>query len=205
MDLFSPILPLNLLPYEGVSEYYGSVLDKNTADSYFFRLLREVPWKNDEAIIFGKHIVTKRKVAWFGDSDYKYAYSNTTKTALSWTRDLSELKTIVESLSNAKFNSCLLNLYHSGEEGMAWHSDDEKALGKNSAIASLSLGAERRFLFRHKKTKEQVSILLESGSLLLMREETQDKWLHSLPKAKKILTPRINLTFRTMIPQERNP
>jgi alkylated DNA repair dioxygenase AlkB len=160
--------------------------------------METIQWKSDEAIIFGKHFITKRKAAWYGDRNYLYTYSNTTKEALPWTNELLELKAITEDVTEAKYNSCLLNLYDTGKEGMAWHSDDEKALGKNTSIASFSLGAERRFSFRHKRTKETISLLLENGSLLLMKDETQTNWLHSLPKSMKVTDPRINLTFRTI-------
>lgn len=116
-----------------------------------------------------------------------------------WTEDLLKLKQIAEELTGVTFNSCLLNLYHNGDEGVAWHSDDEKSLAKNSAIALLSLGAERKFSFRHKKTNDTVSVILENGSLLVMKDTTQTNWLHSLPRSKKIMSPRINLTFRTMV------
>jgi alkylated DNA repair dioxygenase AlkB len=138
------------------------------------------------------------KVAWYGDSEYLYTYSNTTKQALAWTKELSELKQIVEELAGIKFNSCLLNLYHNGNEGMGWHSDDEKSMGKNNTIASLSFGAERKFSFKHKQTKQIVSLVLEHGSLLVMKDDTQRNWLHSLPKSKNITQPRISLTFRTI-------
>ncbi|WP_367897857.1 alpha-ketoglutarate-dependent dioxygenase AlkB [Leptospira sp. WS58.C1] len=199
MNLFREEADRNLLPYEGFVRYFGPVLAKSSADSYLDVLLKDIPWKNDEAIIFGKHIITKRMVAWYGDADYQYTYSNTTKKALPWTKWLSDLKTLTEEITGTKFNSCLLNLYNNGQEGMAWHSDDEKALGKNSTIASLSFGAERKFYFKHKSTKEQISLLLEHGSLLIMKGETQEFWLHSLPKTKSIQQPRINLTFRTML------
>jgi alkylated DNA repair dioxygenase AlkB len=110
-----------------------------------------------------------------------------------------ELKAITEVLTQTTYNSCLLNLYHNGDEGMAWHSDDEKTLQKEGAIASLSFGAERKFSFKHKKTKETVSLLLENGSLLVMKGTTQNNWLHRLPPTKKIHQPRVNLTFRTII------
>jgi len=106
---------------------------------------------------------------------------------------------IVEKKLGTKFNSCLLNLYHDGNEGVGWHSDDEKSLGKNTTIASLSFGSERRFSFRHKQTKEIVSLVLEHGSLLVMKDMTQTNWMHSLPKSKKIINKRINLTFRTIV------
>jgi alkylated DNA repair dioxygenase AlkB len=121
------------------------------------------------------------------------------KKALPWTRELTILKQVVENLSNTKFNSCLLNLYHDGNEGMGWHSDDEKSIEEHSTIASVSFGAERKLSFKHKQTKETISVLLENGSLLLMKDATQKNWLHGLPKSTKITLPRINLTFRTMV------
>ncbi len=199
MDLFNTKPVTNLLPQDGVAIYYGKLLKQQQAQFYFDKLLNTIEWKNDEAIIFGKHITTKRKVAWYADRNYAYTYSNTTKEALPWTKELLELKAMVETITNTKFNSCLLNLYHNGDEGMAWHSDDEKSLGKNTAIASLSLGAVRKFSLKHKQTKQTISILLESGSLLVMKGTTQTHWLHSLPKTKQATTPRVNLTFRTMV------
>jgi alkylated DNA repair dioxygenase AlkB len=127
-----------------------------------------------------------------------YTYSNTIKRALAQTKELLELKQIVEELAATKFNSCLLNLYHNGNEGMGWHSDDEKPLGKNNTIASLSFGAERKFSFKHKQTKQIASLVLEHGSLIIMKDNTQSNWLHSLPISKNITQPRINLTFRTI-------
>jgi alkylated DNA repair dioxygenase AlkB len=199
MDLFANDPAANLLPSDGTVNYFGPILDRTITRGYYETLLNEIPWKNDEAVIFGKRIVTARKVAWYGDSDFSYSYSGTTKQALSWTSELAALKAIVEQRTLTVFNSCLLNLYHDGNEGMAWHSDDEKSLGKDSTIASVSLGAEREFRLKHKRTADKVAVLLESGSLLVMKGTTQTHWLHSIPKTKKITTPRINLTFRTMI------
>ncbi|MFZ0897192.1 MAG: alpha-ketoglutarate-dependent dioxygenase AlkB [Candidatus Nitrosopolaris sp.] len=199
MDLFDQDRISNLLRKDGTVNYYRNVLTHNEANRYFDLLLQNILWRNDEAVIFGKHIVAKRKVAWYGDSDYLYTYSNTTKQALVWTKELSDLKQRVEEVTGTKFNSCLLNLYHNGDEGIAWHSDDEKPLGENSFIASLSFGAERKFSFKHKHTKQTISVVLEHGSLLIMKDATQTNWLHSLPKSKKITRPRINLTFRTIV------
>ena len=199
MDLFSTNAITNLLPYDGVVIYYGKVLKQTEAIHYLDRLLHSIEWKNDEAVIFGRHIITKRKAAWYGDSDYSYTYSNTTKQALPWTKELVELKQVVEKITGATYNSCLLNLYHDGNEGMAWHSDDEKSLGKDATIASFSFGAERKFAFKHKRNQQVVSLVLETGSLLVMKETTQTHWLHRLPKSTKIKHPRINLTFRTMV------
>jgi len=200
MDLFNAtrIDEQNLLPRDGVVNYYGHIMTRKDADAYLERLLATIEWKNDEAILFGKHVVTKRKVAWYGDAQYEYTYSNTTKRALAWTKELMELKNIIEHRTGDQFNSCLLNLYHSGDEGMAWHSDGEKDLKRNGAIASLSFGAERKFSFKHKFTKETISLILQHGSLLVMKEATQANWLHRLPPTKLITRPRVNLTFRTI-------
>ncbi|NHE56784.1 alpha-ketoglutarate-dependent dioxygenase AlkB family protein [Cyclobacterium plantarum] len=189
----------NLLPTDGTVHYWGKIMAEKMADHYFKALWETIAWKNDEAVIFGKKMITKRKVAWYGDREFEYTYSNITKRALPWTRELMELKAITEKRTGEVFNSCLLNLYHSGEEGMAWHSDGEKDLKKHGAIASLSFGAERKFAFKHKQSKETVSLYLENGSLLLMKGSTQDHWLHRLPPTKKVLAPRINLTFRYII------
>ncbi|MCC8424002.1 alpha-ketoglutarate-dependent dioxygenase AlkB [Mucilaginibacter sp. UR6-11] len=199
MELFKTTIIANLLPFDGEVNYYGKVMETGEANQYLNTLLDTIQWKNDEAKIFGRHIITKRKVAWYGDDGYSYTYSNTTKQALGWTKELLELKALVEQLTNQKYNSCLLNLYHNGDEGMAWHSDDEKSLGKNTSIASLSFGAERKFALKHRVSKEPVSLMLENGSLLVMKGTTQSNWLHSLPKSKKITKPRVNLTFRTMV------
>ncbi len=200
MDLFSiePDGSENLLPKDGTVNYYGKLMTSYKANHYFEVLLNAIEWKNDEAIIFGKRIITKRKVAWYGDKPFSYTYSNTTKSALPWTKELLELKALIEEKTGETFNSCLLNLYHNGDEGMAWHSDAEKDLKKNGAIGSLSFGAERKFAFKHKETKETVSMILEHGSLLVMKDETQTNWLHRLPPTKMISKPRVNLTFRTI-------
>ncbi|WP_313503901.1 alpha-ketoglutarate-dependent dioxygenase AlkB family protein [Kaistella carnis] len=198
MELFDFIHDphFNWLPKDGTVNYYGKILTKEEADYFYLNLLEKIDWKNDEAIIFGKKILTKRKVAWHGDKDFNYTYSKSTKTALPWSEDLLLLKNKIEEKTGEKFNSCLLNLYHDGSEGMAYHSDAEKDLKKNGTIASLTLGAERKFSFKHKTSGERIDLFLEHGSLLIMKDETQTNWLHRLPPTKKIRTPRINLTFR---------
>ena len=200
LDLFGFSDPaVNLLPTDGSVNYFGKLMSKQEADGFYSELLNNIAWENDQAIIFGKCITTKRKVAWYGDKPFQYTYSSVTKQALHWTDALKALKAIAEKASGETYNSCLLNLYHTGEEGMAWHSDAEKDLKKNGAIASLSFGAERKFAFKHKKTADVVNLLLEHGSLLVMKDETQTHWLHRLPPTKKISSPRINLTFRTIV------
>lgn len=200
MDLFSQFeeTPQNLLPKDGTVHYHGIVVSKVIADEFYNILLNSIEWRNDEAIIFGKRIITKRKVAWYAEKPFEYSYSNTTKHALLFTKELLELKSLVEKETKEIYNSCLLNLYHDGSEGMAWHSDGEKDLKENGAIASLTFGAERKFGFKHKQTKETVYKILQHGSLLVMKDETQKHWLHRLPPTKKVTRPRINLTFRTI-------
>ncbi|MCW1883344.1 alpha-ketoglutarate-dependent dioxygenase AlkB [Luteolibacter flavescens] len=189
---------MNLLPKDGTVVYHGRIFDEVTSRNYYERLSSSIPWRHDEVVMFGKRIVTAREVAWFADAGIPYRYSGTVKQAIAWTDELAELKYIVEGITGLSFNSCLANLYHHGGEGMSWHSDDEKALLKRAGIASLSFGAERDFAFRHKLTAETISLRLVNGSLLVMKDETQEFWKHALPKAARIKEPRINLTFRTM-------
>ena len=189
----------NLLTYGGEAFYFGRILSETEAQIHFEKLLEQVAWRQDEVMIFGKKIITKRKMAWYGDENFNYTYSKMTKTALLWTSELLGLKRRVEEVTGLEFNSCLLNLYHSGEEGMSWHADAEAELGKEPAIASMSLGAERKFVLKHRISKEKVSVQLENGSLFLMKGATQSNWVHSLPKTKKVKESRINLTFRKVL------
>ena len=200
MDLFEQFLVvcINILPKEGEVNYHGEIMSVEESDFYFQALLSEIDWRCDQAIIFGKNIETKRKVAWYADQPFSYTYSNITKHALPWTQNLVILKQLVEQQTGESYNSCLLNLYHNGEEGMAWHSDGEKDLKENGAIASLSFGATRKFAFKHKDTKQVISLELKAGSLLVMKGVTQRHWLHRLPPTKKVSEARINLTFRTI-------
>lgn len=200
MDLFSDYSQAftTILPYDGEVEYYGIVLNREDSDYYYRQLLSDIEWQNDQAVIFGKKVTTKRKVAWYGDIPFSYTYSNITKTALAWTEDLVILKKLIEEKTGETYNSCLLNLYHSGEEGMAWHSDGEKDLKKHGAIASVSFGAVRKFAFKHKENGVKIDVILDHGSLLVMKGTTQENWLHRLPPTKVVHTPRINLTFRTI-------
>ncbi len=190
---------INILHTDGTVNYYGKIITQTEANRYLDLLLKNISWKNDEALVYGKHITTKRKVAWYGDLEYTYTYSNTTKRALPWTNELLDLRKKIKETTGVEFNSCLLNLYHDGSEGVTWHSDGEKSLGDNTTIASISFGAERKFTFKHKRTKQTISLVLEHGSLLVMKDNTQTNWLHSLPTSKKITRPRINLTFRTIV------
>lgn len=206
-DLFSaaPDPAANLLPYGGTVNDFGILFARTDADRCFAELAAGIPWRHDEAVIYGRRIVTARQVAWFGDSGFSYTYSGVSRTALPWNGILLEIKAAVEARIAAVcpivFNSCLLNLYSDGSEGMAWHSDDEKELGSNAVIASLSFGAVRKFAFKHKTTGEKREMLLQHGQLIVMRGQTQANWRHAVMKSTKIREPRINLTFRTMLPQ----
>lgn len=200
MDLFDSLIDpsANLLPADGTVNYYGSVIAGPQADAYLADLLDGIEWQHDQAKLYGKRIVTKRKIAWYGDHPFEYTYSNITRKALPWHPTLLTLKQFVEKETAESFNSCLMNLYHSGKEGMAWHSDGERDLKKHGAIASLSFGAERKFSFKHKRSGQTVSLVLQHGSLLVMKGLTQSHWLHRLPPTTTIDTPRVNLTFRTI-------
>ncbi len=188
----------NLLPYDGEVNYYGQIFTDDIAIQYFNSLLNNIHWQNDSVKIFGKTHITKRKMAWYSIDNQSYTYSGATKNALPFLVELFEIKNHIEKLTDETFNSCLANLYHDGQEGMGWHTDNEAEIVKYSAIASISFGAERYFHLKHKATKELFKFKLETGSLLIMKGETQENWLHSMPKSMKIVSPRINLTFRKL-------
>lgn len=189
---------INLLPRDGAAYYYGKILGAYIADRYLTKCINDLRWEHDRAFIYGKEIVTKRKIAWYADQPVSYTYSGYTKMALKWPDFLREIKQLAQEQCGDTFNSCLCNFYSSGDEGMSWHSDAEKDLVEHGAIGSLTLGGERKFLFKHKTSGESVSLTLEHGSLLIMKGTTQTNWLHSLPKTKKDVEPRVSLTFRQM-------
>lgn len=191
-------IEMNLLSKDGHALYISSVFDENSCDALFASLLNTVNWKEDQLVMFGKLITTKRKVAWVGDAGCSYTYSGVKKFPQAWTPALLEIKQKVEALAQHTFNSCLLNLYHDGSEGMGWHSDDEKELEQAAPIASVSFGGERKFTFKHKFDRTSVSLTLANGSVLLMQAPTQQYWQHSLTKTKRLVAPRINLTFRAI-------
>lgn len=190
---------INLLSGDGEAYYHGKIFDNYLADKYFQSLLTLTAWENDSVTVYGKTYITARKIAWYGDNGISYTYSGSQKIALPWYDELVAIKQSVELITKETFNSCLLNLYHNGNEGMSWHSDDEDSLGQTPVIASISFGAERNFLFRSKLNNRKFSVNLEHGSLLLMRGYTQKNFQHSLPKATKIKSPRINLTYRKIV------
>ena len=198
ISLDSAVSSRTVINKDGIAVYTDSLIPKEKSELFLLQLSKNIQWKNDESVMFGKHYITRRKTAWYGDQPFCYTYSKIKRTALPWTDELLEIKRIVENQEPAEFNSCLLNFYHDGDDGMSWHSDNEKELEKNGVIASVSLGAERKFSFKHKRNKEKIDLILGSGSLLVMKEQIQTHWVHQLPKSKKITEPRINLTFRTI-------
>lgn len=156
----------------------------------------KTPWQEREITVYGKVFMQPRLIAWYGDADKRYTYSGVLFEPLPWTPSLLRIKNEVEKVADEQFNSVLLNLYRDGRDGIAPHSDDEKEFGKNPTIASLSLGDTRKFVLRHKQTKETHALSLSSGDLLIMKETTQTYWKHGLPKTTRKSGPRINLTFR---------
>ena len=186
----------NSLPNDGQVYYWPAYVEAKACQSYFDRLLKEINWQHDEVMMFGKKIITKRKVAWYATDFRAYRYSGIDKTSQAWTPLLAELQTLVAHQTGTNYNSCLLNLYHDGGEHMSWHADNEKELKRHGSIASLSFGAQRKFVLKHRKSEEKVEFLLGAGDLLEMKGRTQDHWLHRITPTKRVKSPRISLTFR---------
>ena len=206
-DLFAPKPTDNLLPYDGQVNDLGIVIDYPSP--LFYNLVTELPWQEDIVTLFGKTHVTTRQIVWMGDSDIDYQYSGHTRQTIPWKDTVFHVKHHIEQKLldlgiDANFNSCLLNYYPSGEDGMGYHADDERELGEQPVIASLSLGATRKFVFKHKKTQDKVELYLESGQLIVMHGDTQSFWKHSITKTKKVTTGRISLTFRKIYPNNRS-
>lgn len=179
--------------------YCTPFFHRELADDYLGKLIEDIPWKQEKIKLFGKEHLQPRLSAFFGEKDLSYTYSGLQLQPEEYSPELLEIKNKVETFSEEKFNSCLANLYRDGTDSMGWHSDDEKELGKNPVIASVSFGAKRIFHFRHKKDAGLThKILLSHGSLLLMKGKTQHFWKHQLPKTKKPIGPRLNLTFRNI-------
>jgi alkylated DNA repair dioxygenase AlkB len=187
-----------ILPCDGEAYYHPNWLSTADANRYFQSFIDASFWANEKIILFGKELKLARKVAWFADEQISYRYAGQVKTNMTWTDDVLNLRNRLHSELKVRFNGCLMNLYHDGKEYMGWHSDNEPDICTGSTIAAISLGAKRTFSFKHKTTKETISLELEHGSLLLMCGTIQENWLHALPKRKRVTNPRINLTFRQM-------
>ena len=180
-------------PYNYIRNFYSG-----SKSSYYFEILKNnIQWEHERLFIFGKENTLKRKVAWYGDPESVYSYSKKIMKPHPWIFFLTDIRKKIQNKLNKNFNSVLLNYYPDGGSGMGWHSDNEKELGLEPVIASISFGADRDFLFRNKVDKNKtINLKLENGSLLIMNPGCQDNWAHSLPKRRKIKSPRINLTFR---------
>jgi len=188
----------NLLPKDGCANYFPGIFQPDHCATLFNALRDSLDWQFDQIYMFGQLITTKRKVAWVGDEACAYTYSGVKKQPQPWTPDLLVIKDQLEQIAQCRFNSCLMNLYHNGNEAMGWHSDDEKELDPTAPIASLSLGGARKFSFKHKIDKTTTSLTLENGGVLIMHAPTQTFWHHSLLKTKRPVPERINLTFRAI-------
>jgi len=185
---------------DGIIEYYPHFIEEDNQKILINILLEELDWRQDEIVMFGKKHLVPRLQAWYGDIGRKYAYSGIQLNPKPWNKTLQEIKNKIESKTSFKFNSVLANLYRSGKDSNGWHADNEKELGDNPTIASISLGASRYFHLKHRKDKSMKhKILLESGSLLIMRGAIQHHWLHQIAKTKKEIEPRVNLTFRWIV------
>jgi alkylated DNA repair dioxygenase AlkB len=197
-DLFGASLAdVNLLPYDGIVNDHGLVLRPAEADALCERFLHRLPWRPDVAVVNGAAAEIARHALWYGDEPFRYLHSGIARQAEAWPGDLlDDARRLAEDLAQARFDSCVLNLYHDGREGMAWHSDSEAAYGPHTTIASLSLGATRKFAFMHKRTRERRDMMLRHGQFIVMRGETQRHWLHAVAKTTTVSTPRISLTFR---------
>ncbi|GHA39762.1 alkylated DNA repair protein [Salinimicrobium marinum] len=179
--------------------FYQDFFDAASAENYNNSLHNKLPWQQDSIKLFGKVHPQPRLTALFGNNQKPYTYSNITMHPHPFSPELLEIKKRIEEETKEEFTTCLANLYRSGQDSMGWHADDEKELGRNPAIASVSFGAPRMFHLKHKTDPTQrYKIRLPSGSLLLMKGPTQHFWLHQIPKTSRPLEPRINLTFRSL-------
>lgn len=179
--------------------YYPAFFTKEEADSIYEKLINEIPWQQDSIRVFGKIHPQPRLTALFGNEGKSYSYSNIEMQPHAWNSLLQKIKSKIESVSNTNFTTVLLNYYRDGKDSNGWHADNEKELGINPVIASVSFGAERMFQLKHNSNKDQkINILLEHGSLLLMNGTTQHFWKHQIPKTTKPIGPRINGTFRVI-------
>jgi alkylated DNA repair dioxygenase AlkB len=179
--------------------YFPIFFTPSKADFLLDQLLRTIEWKQNTIKMYGKENPVPRLEAWYGDKGKSYAYSGIKMEPRPWTDDLLFIKKSIEAKAGVIFNSVLINYYRNGQDRVAWHSDDEKELGRNPIIASVSLGAERNFKLRHKHYKsndQKEQIILNHGSFLLMEGTTQHNWMHEIPRTAKPIGPRINLTFR---------
>jgi alkylated DNA repair dioxygenase AlkB len=197
----SPSLPCQRLDLPDADvRLWPQAFASGRADALFLALRRGVDWRQEHVVIFGERRLVPRLVAWYGDPGTSYVYSGTSHEPQPWTAELLDLRQVVQALTGHRYNSVLLNLYRDGHDGMGWHADDEPELGRNPAIASVSLGATRRFKLRHRRHKTVTTLDLGHGSLLSMAGLTQHRYVHAVPKTTRPVGERINLTFRLTSP-----
>ena len=178
--------------------YIPDFYDKVTADKYLTKLIDGIHWKQESMNMYGKEIPFPRLTAWYGDNEKPYSFSGITLQPHPWSPGLLKIKKDIEPKANVVFNSVLLNRYRDGTDSISWHTDAEKELGQNPVIASVNFGTERKFQLKHKDTAQRIDIILQHGSLLIMQGELQHYWKHQIPKTKKLLGERVNLTFRVI-------
>jgi alkylated DNA repair dioxygenase AlkB len=186
----------NLVPYDGELYLIRQFYRPPESDRLLQQLQAELAWQEEAIFIYGRWVKVPRLMCWYGDSGACYRYSGVDHQPMPWTPVLQAIRQKVEQQCNCVFNSVLANLYRDGNDSMGCHADDEKELGRNPVIASVSLGDERLFKLHHKKTKDKLDIVLGHGDLLIMAGNLQHHWMHAVPKTKKPKTARINLTFR---------
>jgi alkylated DNA repair dioxygenase AlkB len=191
--------PRELLPFDGSAVLHDQFLDRELADRAFDELLSTNKWEEHDIVVFGQRHREPRLSTWHADDGREYEYSGLLRTPLAMTPLLSDLRQRCEQVSGAKFNSVLVNLYRDGNDGVGWHADNEAVNGREPTIASISLGATRRFDLRHRESKETVKVDLHAGSLLVMSGLSQHCWVHQVAKTKQVVGPRINLTFRRVL------
>ncbi|MDD2802208.1 MAG: alpha-ketoglutarate-dependent dioxygenase AlkB [Methylococcales bacterium] len=189
----------NLAPFDGELYLIKQFYPYPEAQLLFTELQSSLAWQEEAIFIFGKSVKVPRLMCWIGDTDAYYRYSGVDHQPNPWTQGLQAIRQRVEQQCQCRFNSVLANLYRNGQDSMGCHADNEKELGRNPLIASLSVGEERLFRLHHKQRKERLDVVLQSGDLLIMAGALQHHWLHSLPKTKKPKAPRINLTFRRIV------
>ncbi len=195
----------NLAPCDGELYLLPAFFPKEQADEFYRRLLRNLAWRTEELLIYGRRLTTPRLMAWYGDTDAHYKYSGQAHRPLPWTTELLDLRNAVTAVCRRRFNSVLANLYRDGRDSMGSHADNEQELGENPLIASLSFGETRILRFKHPANGIKLDLALAHGDLLIMAGALQHHWRHELPKTRKVLQPRINLTFRTIRPLSSKP
>lgn len=189
---------VDVLPHDGTATLWPRFI--SDPDEVFQQLLDEIAWEDHYIMLFGRSVKEPRQSAWFHSDGLAYRYSQSERLAQTFTPLLNDIMKQCADVAETSFNSVLANLYRTGEDSMGWHADDEPELGREPVIASISLGAERRFDFRHRASGDTTSVMLPHGSLLVMRGQSQHQWVHRIARSKKVTTPRVNLTFRLTRP-----